>query len=87
MEDLSPQEQHSLEQKVNKIYEVLVGDEYGNKGFIFTTEQRLKDAEDKIEKQQRFIEKILISFSAVLFIGGIFGWIATQIINYFHHKN
>ena len=82
MEDLSPQEQHTIEQKVDEIYKAIIGDNLGNKGIV----KRLEAIEAEVIIQKRFREKILVSFGVIVTIATFVGWVSNALISYFHHQ-
>jgi hypothetical protein len=64
MEEINPKDWHELKGKVDEVHTALLGDKFGNKGYM----QRLEDVETHVEdsKKRVWTERgILLALSAI----------------------
>ena len=74
--------QESLEQKIDKIYVALLGDEFGSKGIV----DRLLDVEKEAKLSKSFRQKTMAGLSFLVACGAILAWIGDKIFELFKHK-
>lgn len=58
------------EEKVNKIYDALIGDNLGNKGLV----KRVEEVEQYISGQKKMMAKVSGATLALLSLGGVIVW-------------
>jgi len=76
------QQSESLEQKIDKIYVALLGDEFGSKGII----DRLLDVEKEAKLSKSFRQKTMAGLSFLVACGAILAWIGDKIFELLKHK-
>jgi hypothetical protein len=76
------QQSESLEQKIDKIYVALLGDEFGSKGIV----DRLLDVEKEAELSKNFRQKTLAGLSFLIACGAILAWIGDKLFELFKNK-
>lgn len=74
--------QESLEQKIDKIYVALLGDEFGSKGIV----DRLLDVEKEAKLSKSFRQKTMAGLSFLVACGAILAWIGDKIFELLKHK-
>jgi hypothetical protein len=72
----------SLEQKIDKIYVALLGDEFGSKGIV----DRLTNVEKEAELSKNFRQKTLAGLSFIVACGAILAWIGDKIFEILKSK-
>jgi hypothetical protein len=76
------QQNESLEQKIDKIYVALLGDEFGSKGIV----DRLLDVEKEAKLSKSFRQKTMAGLSFLVACGAILAWIGDKIFELLKHK-
>jgi hypothetical protein len=76
------QQSESLEQKIDKIYVALLGDEFGSKGIV----DRLLDVEKEAKLSKSFRQKTMAGLSFLVACGTILAWIGDKIFELLKHK-
>jgi hypothetical protein len=76
------QTSESLEQKIDKIYVALLGDEFGSKGIV----DRLTDVEKEAELSKNFRQKTMAGLSFIVACGAILAWIGDKIFEILKSK-
>jgi|APFre7841882590_1041340.scaffolds.fasta_scaffold45433_3 hypothetical protein len=76
------QQSESLEQKIDKIYVALLGDEFGSKGIV----DRLLDVEKEAKLSKSFRQKTMAGLSFLVACGAILAWIGDKIFELLKHK-
>ena len=76
------QQSESLEQKIDKIYVALLGDEFGSKGIV----DRLTNIEKEAELSKNFRQKTLAGLSFLIACGAILAWIGDKIFQILKSK-
>lgn len=64
MEEINPKDWHSLKEKVDEVHTALLGDKFGNKGYM----QRLEEVETHVEDSKKRIwteRGLLLALSAI----------------------
>ena len=74
--------QESLEQKIDKIYVALLGDEFGSKGIV----DRLTNVEKEAKLSKSFRQKTMAGLSFLVACGTILAWIGDKIFELFKNK-
>jgi hypothetical protein len=74
--------QESLEQKIDKIYVALLGDEFGSKGIV----DRLTNVEKEAKLSKSFRQKTMAGLSFLVACGTILAWIGDKIFELLKHK-
>jgi hypothetical protein len=74
--------QESLEQKIDKIYIALLGDEFGSKSIV----DRLLDVEKEAKLSKSFRQKTMAGLSFLVACGTILAWIGDKIFELLKHK-
>jgi hypothetical protein len=76
------QQSESLEQKIDKIYIALLGDEFGSKGIV----DRLTNVEKEAELSKNFRQKTMAGLSFIVACGAILAWIGDKIFEILKSK-
>jgi hypothetical protein len=76
------QQSESIEQKIDKIYVALLGDEFGSKGIV----DRLLDVEKEAKLSKSFRQKTMAGLSFLVACGTILAWIGDKIFELLKHK-
>ena len=76
------QTSESLEQKIDKIYIALLGDEFGSKGIV----DRLTNVEKEAELSKNFRQKTMAGLSFIIACGAILAWIGDKIFEILKSK-
>jgi hypothetical protein len=76
------QQSESLEQKIDKIYIALLGDEFGSKGIV----DRLTNVEKEAKLSKSFRQKTMAKLSFLVACGTILAWIGDKIFELLKHK-
>jgi hypothetical protein len=76
------QQSESLEQKIDKIYVALLGDEFGSKGIV----DRLTNVEKEAKLSKSFRQKTMAGLSFLVACGAILAWIGDKIFELLKHK-
>jgi hypothetical protein len=76
------QQSESLEQKIDKIYVALLGDEFGSKGIV----DRLTNVEKEAKLSKSFRQKTMAGLSFLVACGTILAWIGDKIFELFKNK-
>jgi hypothetical protein len=76
------QQSESLEQKIDKIYIALLGDEFGSKGIV----DRLTNVEKEAKLSKSFRQKTMAGLSFLVACGTILAWIGDKIFELLKHK-
>jgi hypothetical protein len=76
------QQSESLEQKIDKIYVALLGDEFGSKGIV----DRLTNVEKEAKLSKSFRQKTMAGLSFLVACGTILAWIGDKIFELLKHK-
>jgi hypothetical protein len=74
--------QESLEQKIDKIYVALLGDEFGSKGIV----DRLTNVEKEAKLSKSFRQKTMAGLSFLVACGTILAWIGDKIFELLKSK-
>jgi hypothetical protein len=76
------QQSESLEQKIDKIYIALLGDEFGSKGIV----DRLTNVEKEAKLSKSFRQKTMAGLSFLVACGTILACIGDKIFELLKHK-
>lgn len=82
MENLTEKEMQDVKIKIDKIYAALLGDDFGNKGFM----DRLIDVEKEAELSKSFRQKTLAGLSFLIMCSAVLAWLGDKIFEIFKHK-
>jgi hypothetical protein len=82
VDHLPPKEMLELKNKIDKMYTALMGDEFGNQGYL----NRLEYLEKEAELSKSFRQKAIAGLSFLVACGAVLAWIGDKLIELFKHK-